>query len=194
MKILYLYYNQPTAVEKLFKLGYDTLDVIFIDDGSKVPLKCDWATVYRIEKDIAWNQPQANNLGFSKIPNEVVLRMDIDHYFTLDDIKKVLKIKPKEKEIIKFKRLYKGKRISEGKNIYLANVNDIVYIGGYNEIFCGNYGYEDGDLMLRMRKAGFTFTISDILCRVDDLPTRGLNRDTTINHRKFKQLHENRKT
>lgn len=191
MKVLYLYYNQQKAIELLEALGYadSGIDFIFIDDGSKVPLECNWATVYRIEEDIHWNMPQANNLGFSKIPNEVVLRMDIDHYFTVEDLHKINKIKLQEKEIIKFPRLYKGKIIKEGKNIYLAKVNDIVNVGGYNEIFCGNYGFEDGDLMNRLKKNGFKFTISDILCRVDgQMYTKDLNRNTDINYAKFREL------
>lgn len=197
MVIMYLFYNQHKAIERLEKLGYDKcgIKVIFIDDGSKIPLKCNWAIVYRIDKDIPWNMPQANNLGFSKIPNEIVLRMDIDHYFTVEDIKKVANIKLKENEIIKFKRVYKNKRVREGKNIYLARVDDIVKIGGYNEIFCGNYGYEDCELMYRMAKNGFEFTVSNIICKVEeDLHTKGLNRNTDINYKKYLKLNENTKT
>jgi predicted glycosyltransferase involved in capsule biosynthesis len=193
MKIMYLFYNQHDAVKRLERLGYDKMDidVIFIDDGSKIPLKCDWATVYRIDKDIPWNMPQANNLGFSKIPNEIVLRLDIDHYFSIDDLKKLDKIKVKENEIIKFERLYKNRIIKANKNIYLGRVNDIVKIGGYNEIFCGNYGCEDTELMLRMSKNKFKFTTSDIICMVDeDSSTKGLNRSTDINHRKYRNLDE----
>jgi len=193
MKILYLYYNQPEAIENLKSLGYDKCnhEIIIIDDGSKIPLKCDWATVYRIDKDVAWNMPMANNLGLSKIPDEVVLRMDIDHFFTLQDLKNVDEIKVDEKEIIKFKRLYNGNEIRPGKNIYLARVNDIVNVGGYNEIFCGNYGFEDGELMHRMSKNGFKFTLSNIFCRVDgDLHTKNLDRNTDINYKKYLRIIE----
>jgi len=193
MVLMYLYYNQPEAISNLERLGYDKtpIKVIIIDDGSKEPLACEWATVYRINEDVPWNMPKANNLGFSKIPDEIVMRMDIDHFFTIDDLQKIYKIKLKPKEIIKFPRIYKGKKISEGKNIYLAQVNDIVKVGGYNEIFCGNYGYEDGDLMDRLKRDGFTFTISDIFCYVDgDLHTKDLNRNTDINYKKYLKIIE----
>lgn len=190
MKVLYLYYNQHQAIKRFEALGYDKLDIdiIFVDDGSKIPLKCDWAKVYRIDKDVPWNMPKANNLGFSKLKGETVLRMDIDHYFTPADLKRVSQIEVGEKEIIKFRRIYKGKRISEGKNIYLARVNDIVKVGGYNEVFCGNYGYEDGELMHRLRLNGFKFIMSNITCIVDENHTKGLNRNTEINYIKYRKL------
>ena len=188
MVLMYLYYNQPEAIKHLQRLGYDKcgIDIMFIDDGSKIPLKCDWATVYRIEEDIQWNMPRANNLGFSMIQDETVLRSDIDHYWSIDDLIELSKIKLKEKEIVKFERIYKGKRINQPKNVYLARVQDLIDIGGYNEIFCGNYGYEDGELMNRMRKAGFKFINSNIICKVDgNLCTKGLDRDTAINYKKY---------
>ena len=187
MTLMYLYYNQQEAIKKMESLGYPNsgIDVVIIDDGSKTPLKCDWATVYRIDKDIPWNMPQANNLGFSKIKG-TVLRMDMDHSFTLEDLNRLSQIEVKEKQLIKFRRLYKGKIIYPGPNIYLARVDDIVNAGGYDERFCGNYGYEDGELMQRLNKKGFVTLMSEIICHVDDsLSTKGLERDTAINYNKY---------
>ena len=189
---MYLFYNQHNAIKRLERLGYDNLGVrtVIVDDGSKTPLKCEWAEVYRIDEDMPWNMPQANNLGFSKIRGEVVLRLDMDHYFEPEDLIKLSKIELQDKQIIKFKRTFNGKTVNVGKNIYLARVDDIVNVGGYNEVFCGNYGYEDADLMDRLKRAGFKVTISNIICKVDNNFTTGLNRDTTINYRKYKQLNE----
>jgi len=192
MVVMYLFYNQHNAIKRLERLGYDNLGVrtVIVDDGSKTPLKCEWAEVYRIDEDMPWNMPQANNLGFSKIRGEVVLRLDMDHYFEPEDLIKLSKIELQDKQIIKFKRTFNGKTVNVGKNIYLARVDDIVNVGGYNEVFCGNYGYEDADLMDRLKRAGFKVTISNIICKVDNNFTTGLNRDTTINYRKYKQLNE----
>ena len=184
---MYLYYNQPEAIKKLESLGYPDsgIDVVIIDDGSKTPLKCDWATVYRIDKDIPWNQPQANNLGFSQIKG-TVLRMDMDHTFTVEGLKAIAKLKVNKKEIIRFERLYNGMLKSPHPNIYLANVQDIIDAGGYDESFSGNYGYDDMELMNRLNKKGFVTLVNTIKCTAHgSLSTEGLERNTSVNYYKY---------
>ena len=195
MKILYLYYNQPEAIKHLESIGLDnsTFEVIIIDDGSNPKLKCDWATVYRIEKDIPWNMSKANNLGFSMLnPNDTVLRLDIDHWFSLEDLEKLSEIKLKPKEIIKFNRIVCSEKQYITKpppNIYMARVGDLLNIGGYDERFCGNYGYEDKELMHRLKINGFKETISEVLVNTKaSLHTKGLNRNLTINRELYLEL------
>jgi len=196
LKILYLYYNQPEAIKHLESIGLDNspFEVIIIDDGSKPKLKCNWATVYRIEEDIPWNMSRANNLGLSKInSNETVLRLDIDHWFDLEDLNKLSKVDLKPKEIIKFDRLVYSKENYKTKpppNIYLARVSDLISVGGYNESFCGNYGYEDKELMHRLKMNGFKEKISkDVIVKTKaNLHTKKLNRDLSINKNLYYEL------
>lgn len=162
---------------------------LFVDDGSKIPLKVDWknATVLRIDEDIPWNMPRANNLGFSHLDeNDVVLRMDIDHFITKEEVDILNTVKLQPKEVMKFRR----KNASDcPPNIYLARVKDLIDVGGYNEVFCGNYGFEDRDLMDRLRNNGAVFTKSPIEIYVDiHKHTIGLDRDTTINKEKYLKL------
>jgi len=189
MKVMFLYYNQEQAVKQLQWFGYDKsqFEIIFIDDGSEIPLKCDWATVYRIDKDVAWNQPKANNLGLSKLESDdVVLRMDIDHYFNVNDLSRINQIQVGHKEIITFNRLFRGSPISPHPNIYLTRAKDLIDAGGYDEQFCGNYGYDDSELMHRLKQKGFKFYRSEIYCVADStLSTIGLNRDIKINRLKY---------
>ena len=187
MTVMYLYYNQPDAIKFFEDLGYPDIgiDFLFVDDGSKEPLKLDWATVLRIDEDVPWNQPKANNIGFkylySLAENMTVLRMDIDHYFTVNDLLDINTIKLFDKEIMTFKR--------EGRhphpNIYLANVRDMVK-NGYDEQFCGSYGYDDIELMDRLKKKHFSFTSSYIKCYINhNIKQHGLERDTTVNKQKY---------
>ena len=190
MTVMYLYYNQPQAIKLFESIGYKNSHIkfLFIDDGSKEPLKLNWknAHVLRIEKDIAWNQPQANNIGFEYIfcnnEHESVLRMDIDHYFTLEDLDNIGFYEPFGKEVVTFLR--------EGRhphpNIYLTSVKHILNAGGYNEEFCGNYGYDDLELMTRLKRKHFSFTELPIKVKINNsLKGHGLVRDSKVNKLKY---------
>lgn len=194
LTILYLYYNQPKAITFFQELSYHQLKqkFLFVDDASKQPLTLkNWqnADVFRIKTDIPWNQPAANNLGFwhlyNQNPEATVLRMDIDHYFTPEALQEIAKIQLQSKQIYQFSR----KNTTPHPNIYLARVHDLLSVGGYNEAFCGNYGYDDKELNHRLRKQKFQFIVSPIICNVNhSLKTPGLKRDTTVNHKKYLEL------
>lgn len=194
LTIQYLYYNQPQAITFFETQGFQNYPVnfLFIDDGSREPLKLNWpnATVLRIEQDIPWNMPAANNLGFNHLfsqdPEAVVLRMDIDHYFKEESIHNLkldaAAIGPKE--IIQYKRL----NTTPHPNIYMARVEDLLKAGGYNLDFCGNYGYDDKELNYRLRKRFFSFSLSPVICHVNhSLRSHGLDRDKTINYEKYQK-------
>ena len=191
MTVMYLYYNQPDAIRFFESLGYPDsgIDFLFVDDGSKEPLKCKWAKVIRIDKDIQWNQPQANNIGFEYLycenEHEIVLRMDIDHYFTVEDLDQISKYNIFTKEVATFRR----EGLHPHPNIYLASVKHLLNAGGYNEDFCGNYGYDDMELMKRLKKRFFSFTELPIYVKVNrTLKSHGLKRDTHINREKYLKL------
>lgn len=198
MKLFYLYYNQPEAIKNLEDQNYHKtgIETVIVDDGSKPALKCDWATVYRLKKDIPWNQPRANNFGFSKLdPKDIILRSDIDHWISSDDLEYLDSYEVRPKEILLFNRIiHRSDGTSYEKsphnNIYLARVGDIIDAGGYDERFCGNYGYDDRELKHRLTKLGFTFKIHPTIkahCN-DWLGASGLNRDTTVNRALFEEL------
>jgi len=191
MTVMYLYYNQPDAIRFFESLGYQDLGInfLFVDDGSDIPLTCQWADVIRIDYDIPWNQPKANNTGFDFIcyrnEKDSVLRMDIDHYFLPNDLIEINEYELFTRQLVTFGR----KGIKPHPNIYLASVSDLMEAGGYNEEFCGNYGYDDMEFMNRLKKKKFKFTPSPIEVRVNhDLKRHGLNRDTTINKAKYLKL------
>lgn len=192
--ILYLYYNQPKAIKFFEKLGYHNLDIpfLFVDDASTTPLDLShWknATVLRIEKDVPWNQPAANNLAFQYLyknnPESVVLRMDIDHYFTPSQLQNVAKIQLQDNQIIHFTR----KNIAPHPNLYMAKVEHLLKAGGYNTDFCGNYGYDDKEFMHRLRRRKLKFITVPISVNTNHkVGTKNLDRDTTINQIKYKAL------
>ena len=199
MHFLYLYYNQPEAIEHLGKFYKDKdFQITFVDDGSLVPLNlAHWknANVHRIEEDVKWNQAAATNFGLSKITDKIVFRSDIDHWVGEDDIESFLKIVPRAKEIIRFRRVvhYPNKEpydLREPPNIYVANTDEIRECG-YDERFCGNYGYEDTEFFHRAtKKHGFRITVHPTI-KVNvkiGLHTTGLNRNPSVNKKLLSSL------
>lgn len=185
--ILYLYYNQPEAISFLESIGCPDYPIsfIFVDDGSKEPLKLDWpnAIVVRIDEDIPWNMSAANNLGF-RYTNGKVLRMDIDHFLEKDQIKHLESIDLKKMELFIFDRYRTdiGRKIDPAPNIYLIGTEDYWSVGGYDEDYCGHYGYEDKDIRRKFDRAGFSVRKSSLIVNVDvRYSTRNLDRDLTVN-------------
>lgn len=192
LTILYLYYNQPQAITHLEKIGAPNhkVNYLFVDDASTPPLQLNWknAKVIRINKNTPWNQPMANNFGFSYLyaanPESIVLRMDMDHYVTKNQIDELIEVSNsiKNRQIIKFKRTNN----TSHPNIYMAFVKDLLKAGGYNLDFCGNYGYDDRELMHRLKKLKFLFQLNNLQISTNHKPgSHGLKRDTTINHQKY---------
>lgn len=192
LTILYLYYNQPKAIEHLQSIDAPNhnINYLFVDDGSPEPLIINWpnAEVIRIEKNTPWNQPAANNFGFSYLlaanPESVVLRMDIDHYFTTNQIPELHQLSQHLQpfQVYHFNR----KNLKSHPNIYMAHTQDLLLAGGYNLDFCGNYGYDDREFMHRLKKQNFTFHTTPITVQTNHKPgSHGLKRDTTINHQKY---------
>jgi predicted glycosyltransferase involved in capsule biosynthesis len=198
MEFLYLYYNQPEAIAHLERFYKDkAMHVHFVDDGSVEPLELDWgnATVHRIEEDVKWNQPAATNLGLRKVKDDVVFRSDIDHWVAEEDLDEFLSIVPRSKEIIRFKRMahYPDREPHEkheGSNIFVANTAE-VRACGYDERFCGNYGYDDKEFFHRLiKKHGFSVRVHERI-KVNvmvGMHTKELNRDTSVNKRLYDAL------
>ena len=188
---MYLYYNQPKSIDFLRELGAENYqcNFLFVDDGSKVPLKLDWpnAKVLRIEEDIPWNMSTANNLGFRNLaPESYVLRSDMDHFFTKEQVDQLNSLELGTKEIMKFKR---SNAKDYPPNIYLAKVKDLLDAGGYSEEFCGNYGYEDKEFLRRLTLSGMRCTGSPFEIYVHmGMHTVGLDRSTSVNLKKYKNL------
>jgi hypothetical protein len=194
IKLFYLYYNNPQAIEHLERVYRGSgIPVVIVDDGSTVPLRCDWATVYRIDEDVPWNMSRANNYGFGKLNvDDYILRCDIDHWFLPDDINKLVGV---EGSIVKFNRVvYRSDGSSYNTpsppNIYLAKVGDLVDAGGYDERFCGHYGYEDKEFMDRLARRGVRTVIHPfVVSRCNDwLGTKKLDRDGSVNRELYERI------
>jgi len=201
IKLFYLYYNNPQAIEHLERVYHVSgLSVVIVDDGSTVPLECDWATVYRIDEDVPWNMSRANNYGFGMLDvDDYILRCDIDHWFDPEDVDKLVGIDIAG-TIVKFERVvYRSDEsfyiTPSPPNIYLAKVGDLIDAGGYDERFCGHYGYEDKEFMDRLERKGIRTVIHPFVksnCN-DWLGTKKLDRDGSVNRELYERIKNNLK-
>lgn len=133
--VLYTYFGQRERIPGILEQGLKT---VIVDDCSKEPLgPLDGVKVVRVTDDIKWNQPGARNLGFH-ISDGWVLCADIDHLVTKENMEQL--------ENTELKRgcvYYLGREDTNSVNIYVIHKDDFEKIGGYDEDFCGNYGYDD---------------------------------------------------
>lgn len=134
--VLYTYFGQ---LERIPQIVEQNIPTMIVDDCSPIPLGLlDNIKVIRIIDDIKWNQPGARNLGFQEL-NDWVLCCDIDHLVTKEVYDKVSKLELKIGTVY-----FLGRNdISNSTTVYLMHKDDFEKIGGYDEDFCGNYGYDD---------------------------------------------------
>ena len=133
--VLYTYFGQRERIQGIINQGLKT---VIIDDCSKEPLgPVDGISVARITDDIKWNQPGARNLGFH-ICEGWILCADIDHLVTKENMEQL-----KNTNLRRGCVYYLGREDTNSVNIYLIHKDDFEKIGGYDEDFCGNYGYDD---------------------------------------------------
>lgn len=138
-------------------------DVITNKDGLRLSL-------YKIEKDLPWNQAQARNLGALKAAHDWVFFLDIDHIPTTNLMEGILKYKVKPKMFYTFGRQrvvsvspLKLRKTHSSNCLFLINRHEFIDIGGYDEDFCGNYGYSDAWLKFRMDKYGMVMFRNEVL-------------------------------
>lgn len=132
------------------------LRYIVVDDGSPrdpafyedigMPLE-----IFRIEKDIPWNQDAARNIGVHQAPDGWVLLTDMDHLIPPSTIRRVLDGKLNPERVYTFTRVSAPEMNSykPHPNSWLMQKETYKKMGGYDEGLAGLYG-TDGDFRVRI--------------------------------------------
>jgi len=156
--VIPVYFNQQstqTLVELLLRYNSYAKEVmvpiqfVIVDDASPLPIIIPEEirlnlSVYRIATDISWNQSGARNLGVVYAKSPKILISDADHYFPEKLLRNILKSSIPRKTLYKFKRVdHQGCSIGKAMNIFYTSKSIFFQTLGYDEEFCGNYGYED---------------------------------------------------
>lgn len=136
----------------------DKIHFILVDDCSPIEIKIPRITnmnisLLRVTSDIMWNQGGARNLGVNYAKTSKLLITDIDHVFPERTLVHLINRKYNYNDLIRFRRFSGLKKISTGYNIFYLNKLLFEDFQGYDEIFCGYYGYEDVHFIESLAKA-----------------------------------------
>lgn len=139
------------------------LKVVVVDDGSPDHPAIeaiedmgfnldDWNVefeLYRILKDVPWNQDGARNLGMRECGTQFALMTDMDHLLPACHAEKMLRFleEPLQEGTYFMPRQWvhtTHQEIPAHPNTFLFRVSDFWEMGGYDEDFAGHYG-SDGN-------------------------------------------------
>lgn len=203
-----VYFNQlnaQTLIDLLSRYNsyeseiMDHIQFVIIDDGSPLPIDIPHElklniSLYRITTDIKWNQCGARNLGVVYAKSPKILLSDSDHHFPEKLLRDILHSRMPKGTIYMFKRLnQQGIAMRKPMNIFYTSKAVFFQSLGYDEEFCGNYGYEDvyfHDLQRRIGNSIRYFTRFKKIVTTEvnrELSYHSLERDTAINHALYKK-------
>jgi len=206
-------YGQPLMLEVWFETirTYTSdmlrdLELIIVDDCGDPPVEipADIACLldcqlFRVTKDIPWNQPGARNLALEHARTKLILFVDPDMVFPAAMMERMLIAGEalEEHRVIRFQLRHrlghaKGHIDATSPNTWFLHVADFKRVGGYDEDYCGHKGWSDVqllDIMKTVYKVRHDPTLyAEFYSRkeVDDADVRSLDR--CVKHNKYIRL------
>lgn len=177
------YYENPGMLQRHYDAWrkfdptlWDHLQVVVVDDGSpnypakppeRPPFSID-LQIYRVHKDVRWNQDACRNIGVSHAQTNWVLLTDIDHEVTEETWKYLVTRAWDDAVAYKFRRVSAPdmEAYKPHPNSWLMSRKLFDAAGGYDERFAGLYG-TDGEFRDRVSEfAKETVILKQSLIRV----------------------------
>lgn len=201
VSLIFAYYENPEMLELQWQeiARYpstikDSLEIIVVDDGSPSwpaaevtrPPGLPRHAIFRLDRDVRWNQDAARNIGAHEAQSPWLLLTDIDHVVPAATLAVVLD-KDKDRSLVySFPRVKfeSGEEREPHPNSYLMTKELYWAIGGHDEDYKGIYGK---DFLFRQRVLRFTREVpleGAPLARVGsmtvaDAGSRTISRDNT---------------
>lgn len=159
------YYENYSMLQKQIEMfsSYNAdikkyIEAVIVDDGSPTaPARFESdpgfpMSLYRMKKDIAWNQDACRNLAASQAKGDWLLMTDMDHMIPESTIRHAISGNLNPAYIYTFARVTAPEMepYKPHPNSYLMTKVLYEKIGGYDERFAGYYG-SDGDFSTRAR-------------------------------------------
>ncbi len=167
----------------------EAIEFLIADDCSDAPLKLRTyglpLRLFRIPTDIPWNMAGAKNLLHSKSTAEWLLFFDVDNRINPSLLGLLAgqldKLDPRV--IYLFPWILNGEEQPQPHiNTFLIHRSTLDVVGGFDEDFCGHYGYEDVVFHLIAERKGFLRGLLQGFPFVAHVaPTPDLDRDLTRN-------------
>ena len=205
ISVVFAYYENPSMLELQWKeiASYprtvkDSIEVLVVDDGSPLwpavevarPSRLPVHSIFRLDRDIRWNQDAARNIGAHEARAPWLLLTDIDHVVPGDTLHALLEGDHDSSVFYTFSRVKyeSGEERDPHPNSYFMTKEMYWRIGGHDEDFAGIYGK---DFLFRKRALRYTREVvlpHLPLARVgtsvvNDAGTRTITRDNTMRQR-----------
>jgi hypothetical protein len=170
------------------------IDIILVDDYSDRSLVPDISglpiRLLRVETDIDWNMAGCRNLAATQAKTDWLLFHDIDHVMDGENISRLLAglFSLDAETLYRFSRIENGVLIDSHVNSFLVKRAMFWDSNGYDEDFCGFYGFEDIYLLeCWMRKGNKILLLNNVEFRVEGSSTPRLSRDVSRNRALMEQ-------
>jgi len=205
ISLVFAYYENPSMLELQWKeiAEYpasvkDKLEVLIVDDGSPTRPAVDVArpqnlprlSIFRIDRDLRWNQDAARNIGAYEAQSPWLLLTDIDHVVPEETLSHLIGMKKDPSVFYTFSRIKfaTGEKREPHPNSYFMTKDLYWAIGGHDEDYAGIYGK---DFLFRKRAHRHTSEVvlhDAPLARVGstlvgDAGTRTISRKNTLGQR-----------
>ena len=125
--------------------------------------------------------------AFKEADTEYILRLDIDHFVNLDNIKKLMNLSIDHDVYFFNRNLLDGTIKKSARNIYLINKYNYKKINGYNEYFSGSYG-DDMDFYPRLITLKCVVNEDIVISINNNGGTKLLSRDLTETNKKLQDV------
>ena len=181
------------------------LEVIVVDDGSPQFPAIDVRrasglpafSIFRVSKDIRWNQDAARNIGAYEARAPWLLLTDIDHVVPASSLIAILEGERSEQSFYTLGRIkyYGGEARESHPNSYLMTKKLYWDIGGHDEDYAGVYGKDFLFRKRALRRANEVHLPDIVLARVGtavvkDAGSTTITREHTLHRRVWGYLLE----
>ena len=210
--MVFAYYENPHMLELQWReiACYPAeikaeLEVIVVDDGSPQfpaadvprPSGLPALSIFRVSKDIRWNQDAARNVGAHEARAPWLLVTDIDHVVPASSLVAILEGERSDQSFYTLGRVkfYGGEARESHPNSYLMTKKLYWDIGGHDEDYAGVYGKDFLFRKRALRRSNEVHLPDTVLARVGtstvkDAGTTTITRNNTLVRRVWGYLLE----
>ncbi len=145
---------------------------LLVDDGSpaQIEIPSDINLNLRllsVDEDIAWNQPGARNLGAVMAGSDKLFMTDVDHVLIPQAFEEMIRRRNPGRTMYKLRRESEaGELHRPHPNTFFCSRARFLRFHGYDEAFCGHYGFDDPMFWRWQRYHGTRFLYLPSCCKV----------------------------